>query len=230
MAFWGNHVFHGNYDGFRVIDVSDRANPQEVSHARCAGDQGDIVVWENILVRSWNSPATDSSRCDGEAVPEGFEGLHVWDISNLKQPEMIASVELPCGSHTATGVPDPENNRLLIYNQGAGGPCYFMDIVSVPLDDPASPDLLWQEPLRGQDGCHDSGVILGDVNLMACASGHAANVFDIGDKRALARNPRVWSTAAAGTPRRSPGTAKCSFSAGSPAAVPSRSARRRIPQ
>ncbi len=180
LAFWRNHVFNGNYDGFRVIDISDRKNPQEVSHARCAGNQGDIVVWDDILVRSWNSPAGEASMCDGQAVPAGFEGLHVWDISNLKQPEMIASVELPCGSHTATGVPDVKNNRLLIYNQGSGGPCYFMDIVSVPLDDPASPELLWQEPLRGQHGCHDSSVILGDVNLMTCASGHAAHVFDIG--------------------------------------------------
>jgi len=181
LAFWGNHVFQGNYDGFRVIDASDPNNPVEISHARCNGNQGDIVVWENILVRSWNSPAGPASRCDGEAVPVGWEGLHVWDISNLAQPDMIASVELPCGSHTATAVPDPENNRLLIYNQASGGPCYFLDIVSVPLDDPASPALIWQEPLRGQNGCHDSGVILGDVNMMVCASGSQANVFDIGD-------------------------------------------------
>ena len=181
LAFWGNHVFHGNYDGFRVIDVSDPNEPVEISHARCNGNQGDIVVWENILVRSWNSPAGEASQCDGEAVPVGFEGLHVWDISNLAQPEMVASVELPCGSHTATAVPDPENNRLIVYNQASGGPCYFIDIVSVPLDDPAAAELLWQEPLQGQNGCHDSGVILGDVNMMACASGSHANVFDIGD-------------------------------------------------
>ena len=183
LAFWGNYVFNGNYDGFRVIDISDRKNPREVSHARCTGNQGDIVVWEDILVRSWNSPATTASMCDGEPVPAGFEGLHVWDISNLEQPEMIASVELPCGSHTATAVPDPKNNRLLVYNQGSGGPCYFMDIVSVPLDDPARPELLWQEPMRGQHGCHDSGVILGDANMMVCASGESANVFDIGANR-----------------------------------------------
>lgn len=181
LAFWGDHAFQGNYDGFRIINISDPDDPQEVSHARCNGSQGDVVVWENILVRSWNSPAGEASRCDGEAVPVGFEGLHVWDISNLAQPEMIASIELPCGSHTATAVPDPENDRLLVYNQGAGGPCYFMDIVTVPLDDPASAELLWQEPLRGQNGCHDSGVILGDVNMMVCASGSQANVFDIGD-------------------------------------------------
>jgi hypothetical protein len=40
---------------------------------------------------------------------------------------------LPCGSHTATGVPDLENDRLLVYNQTSGGPCYFFDILDVPL-------------------------------------------------------------------------------------------------
>jgi hypothetical protein len=31
------------------------------------------------------------------------------------------------------------------------------------------------------DACHDSGVILGNVNKMVCASHDAANVYDIGD-------------------------------------------------
>jgi hypothetical protein len=57
LAFWGDYAFHGNYDGFRIVDISDRQNPVEISHTRCQGNQGDIVVWGNILVRSWNSPA-----------------------------------------------------------------------------------------------------------------------------------------------------------------------------
>jgi hypothetical protein len=92
-------------------------------------------------------------------------------------------VELPCGSHTITGVPDEENNRLLVYNQTSGGPCFFFDIVEVPLDNPAGAHLVRQIPLETEHACHDSGVILGDVNLMACASGSQANVFDIGDNQ-----------------------------------------------
>src|SRR5215211_3609712 len=57
LAFWGQLAFNGNYDGFRIIDISDRQNPVEISHTRCQGNQGDVVVWGNILVRSWNSPA-----------------------------------------------------------------------------------------------------------------------------------------------------------------------------
>jgi hypothetical protein len=188
LAFWGNHAFQGNYDGFRIIDIADRRNPVEISHTRCQGNQGDIVVWDNILVRSWNSPAPtptaefpDPLTCDGEPVPAGWEGLHVFDISNKADPTLLTSVELPCGSHTATGVPDPANNRLIVYNQASGGPCYFFDIVEVPLAAPDTARLLRQQSLETEHGCHDSGVILGEVNLMACASGSQANVFDIGE-------------------------------------------------
>jgi hypothetical protein len=181
LAFWGNLAFNGNYDGFRIIDISDRQNPVELSHARCQGNQGDIVVWENILVRSWNAPALEGATCDGQPVPEGFEGLHVFDITNKADPALVGSVELPCGSHTATAVPDTANGRLIVYNQTSGGPCFFFDIVEVPLTDPASSRLVWQQPLEGEHACHDSGVILGEINLMACASGSQANVFDIGD-------------------------------------------------
>ena len=107
--------------------------------------------------------------------------MHVFDISNKADPQLIGQVELACGSHTATGVPDPENNRLIVYNQTSGGPCYFMDVIEVPLDAPEDAALLRQVPLEGQHACHDSGVILGDVNKMACASGHMTNVFDIGE-------------------------------------------------
>jgi hypothetical protein len=109
-------------------------------------------------------------------------GPACFDISNLQDPKLVASVEPPCGSHTATGVPDPASGRLIVYNQTFGGPSHFFDIVSVPLATPAAAKLLRQEPLEGEGehACHDSGVILGSVNLMACASGSMANVFDTG--------------------------------------------------
>jgi hypothetical protein len=182
LAFWGNMAINGSYRGFRLIDISNRRDPQEIiNYEDCQGDQGDIVVWENILVRSWNSPAPEGATCDGQPVNQGWEGLHVFDISNPMDPQLLQSVELPCGSHTQTAIPDRANDRLIIYNHTSGGPCFFFDIVEVPFADPAAARLLRQVPLEGQHACHDSGVILGDVNLMACAAGSMTNVFDIGD-------------------------------------------------
>jgi hypothetical protein len=181
LAFWGKVAFNGNYDGFRVIDISDPDNPQEISHPRCSGDQGDIVVWNDILVRSWNSPAPAGRMCDGEPVSAGFEGVHIWDISNLEDPDLVGSLALPCGSHTSTLVPDLEDDRLLVYNQTSGGPCPFITIFQVPLDDPGNASILRLEPLVEAGACHDSGVILGEVNMMTCASHAHANVYDIGE-------------------------------------------------
>jgi hypothetical protein len=189
IAFWGNLVFNGNYDGFRIIKNRPR-NPKEISWTRCGGDQGDIVVWQHILVRSWNSPAPAGRTCDGQPVPEGFEGFHVFDITDVRDPELIGSVELSarpeadafgCGSHTATLVPDLDNDRLLIYNQTSGGPCPFVGIVEVPLDDPAAADHLSDVPLMEAGAAHDSGAILGDVNLLAVAAHDHTNVYDIGE-------------------------------------------------
>jgi hypothetical protein len=184
IAFWGKHAFQGNWDGFNIRDISAPGNPRTVSRTFCDGNQGDVVVWDDVLVRSWNTPAGTPGAfgaglsCDGRPVPAGFEGLHVFDISNLEDPVLVAQVRTPCGSHTATGVPDLANDRLLIYNNSSsGGACAGLDIVEVPLDDPASSSMLRFEP-AGRN-CHDTGVILGDAMMAACAGGNGFTVWDL---------------------------------------------------
>ena len=193
LAFQGNLAFQGHYEGFRIINIASSANPREISFTDCNGNQGDLVVYGDILVRSWNSPAPAGATCDGEAVPTGFEGLHIFDIRDVRDPDLIGSVEISarpvadapgCGSHTVTAVPDPENTRLVIYNQSGGtcgGGATSLHVFEIPLDDPSSPTTPKPIPLMIAQGCHDSGVILGDANLLACASGANANVYDIGD-------------------------------------------------
>jgi hypothetical protein len=204
LAFWGNLAIQGNYDGFRVVDISEPGDPKLLSHPRCNGDQGDVVVWENIVVRSWNSPAPAGRQCMGQPVPVGFEGVHVFDISNPSAPALLSSVEFSeagardrgtadgCGSHTVTLAPDVGNGRLVVYSNnssGGGRPvCDSIDVLQVPLADPAATSHIGRVPLAGgslgsNNGCHDATVILGSVNLLACASGHAANVFSVGGKR-----------------------------------------------
>src|SRR3989337_2135271 len=90
IAFWGDLAFDGNYDGFRIIDISAPGNPKEIVHQGCNGDQGDIVVWENILVRAWNTKKATARDCDGETVPAGWEGVHVFDLRNLTDPDLVA--------------------------------------------------------------------------------------------------------------------------------------------
>ena len=99
-----------------------------------------------------------------------------------------AFVDTPCGSHTATAVPDLANNRVLIYNSPSANTTFGRpgDRTSrssaaastssrcrwptrrrrrtcrqLPSGDP-------MEPVEERHSCHDTGVILGDAMKMAC--------------------------------------------------------------
>jgi hypothetical protein len=183
IAFWGQFAYQGNWDGFSIRNVRDPNNPFTVSRTFCDGNQGDIVVWKNILVRSWNTPAGSPGpfgaglTCDGQPVPMGWEGVHVFDIRDKLNPELVASVETECGSHTATLVPDTKNDRVVVYSNVSAG-CNFIDIIEVPLDDPSGASWIGSEPL--EHPCHDMGVILGDVMQAACAGGDGFDQFSLG--------------------------------------------------
>jgi hypothetical protein len=202
IAFQGNLAFQGNYDGFRVIDISAPGNPKLIAHPGCNGDQGDLVVWDNILVRTWNTKRSEDRACGGTIVPAGFEGLHVWDISNPAEPVLLGALELPCGSHTATAAGVDGGDLIIYSNISSSSGCGvgldragqdalgdFMDVVAVPLDDPAAISLIHREPLEGPNdpavrtGCHDAAVILGGVNKAMCASADTINVWDISNPR-----------------------------------------------
>jgi hypothetical protein len=178
IAFWDNYAVQGHYDGFRIVDVSAPGNPRQISFQECFGNQGDVIVWENVVVRSWNSGAPGTTTCDGEIVPAGWEGVHVFDISDLTDPDLVGAVETDCGSHTATGVPDLANNRLLVYNNSSSGACPGIDIIEVPLDDPADSSLLRFE--SAGRSCHDTAVILGNVMRAACSGGGGFSMFSLG--------------------------------------------------
>ena len=152
LAFKDNLVFAGTYEGFRVIDVTNKTNPiQLLNYTGCNVGQGDVVVYGNILVRSWDSEVSTNNvataTCAGMPVPLGFEGFHVFDISDPTDPEMIKQVkfadnEIPegrvngCGSHTATAVPDPARDALYIYNGGSSSACPGIDIFKIKISDP----------------------------------------------------------------------------------------------
>ena len=177
IAFWGNIAYQGSYWGFQIIDISDPANPKTlINYEDCRGNQGDVIIWEDLLVRSWNSPAPANSTCDGDPVPEGFEGIHLFDVSNPANPDLIHSIETPEGSHTATGVPDPANGRLLVYSNPG------FDIIEIPLANPAGATILGTfDPGRS---CHDVAVFLGGTDpRAACAGGNGFSMMSLGGRR-----------------------------------------------
>ncbi len=152
LAFRGNIAIAGSYDGFRILDITNPTKPTEISRTLCNGPQGDVSVYGNLVFRSIDTPQSSTS-CDSTNVtastPGMFEGIQIFDITNLKSPQKVASIATDCGSHTHTVVPDPKNGRVFLYvssyplGGGAIGPnCQtpggFISIVNVPVMNPAA--------------------------------------------------------------------------------------------
>ncbi len=109
LAFQGDFAYAGTFNGFRVIDISDPANAQQVTFFPCNGGQGDVSVWRNLLFSSvdtpQSSPACDSTNVANAAVEGSWEGVRIFDISDPANPQYVTSVRTDCGSHTHTLVP-----------------------------------------------------------------------------------------------------------------------------
>ena len=149
-------VVQGTYEGFRLIDVTFPTRPREIiNYEECAPDStaGNQGTWSSTAT-SLSAPGTRRAHhdtpvtCDGQPVPGGFEGLHIFHISN-KQDRSSWLDRPRCGSHTASGVPDLANNRLLIYNGSSSGACENIDIIGVPLSTRPRPPWSGQEPTAG---------------------------------------------------------------------------------
>ncbi|HEX2090681.1 MAG TPA: hypothetical protein VHI54_12290 [Actinomycetota bacterium] len=194
LAFWGNLAFHGRYDGFRVIDISDPGRPTEIARVDCPGAQGDVVVWDTLLFRAVDRPLTQAG-CGGEdtatGVP-GFEGIQIFNIRHPAKPRLIATVPVDCGAHTMTLVPGPDRDRLLLYVSSShpgffgrsafGNECHShhgrIPIVVVPLDRPRDARVARSFAVAGANHCHDIAVHQG-VDRAVGACWPRAIVWDI---------------------------------------------------
>jgi len=150
LAFRGNIAVAGTYDGFRIINIENQNKPVEISRMLCNGAQGDVSIYGNLVFRSVDSPQS-SENCNSTnvstATPGAWEGIQIFDVSDLTNPVKIASVRTDCGSHTHTVVPDAANNQVFLYissyplgaSQGPNCqlPGGFISIVRVPLANPA---------------------------------------------------------------------------------------------
>ncbi|MDQ0935557.1 LVIVD repeat-containing protein [Streptomyces turgidiscabies] len=117
LAFQGKYAYSGNYDGFRIFDISNPKAPKTVSQVLCPGGQNDISVSGNLLFLSTDSSRNDSS-CNSVSQPatekSSWEGMKVFDITDKANPKYVAAVETACGSHTHTLVPKRKNVYIYV--------------------------------------------------------------------------------------------------------------------
>ncbi len=117
LAFVDGYAVQGNYNGFSIWDLKKANDPVLVGQAACLGAQNDVSAYGNIVITSTDSRRA-SAACDAPATADTqdyWEGIRVWDISDKTAPRLLSSVPTDCGSHTNTLVPDPDNDRMLVY-------------------------------------------------------------------------------------------------------------------
>ncbi|GAA2100494.1 LVIVD repeat-containing protein [Actinomadura alba] len=208
IAFQGKYAFAGNYGGVTIYDIGDPRKPKIVSQVVCPGSQNDVSVAGDLLFLSTDSSRNNdscSSTTQPVTVKESWEGIKIFDISDVRNPRYIKSVENKCGSHTHTIVPGGKDttyvyvSSYLIDQNSVGPDCqYPHDKISVikvdhkkPTDaavvaepvlfpDGGNPGdgLPYPEITRQTTGCHDL-TAYPDKKIMAGACMGDGVLFDI---------------------------------------------------
>ncbi|HEX7937591.1 MAG TPA: hypothetical protein VF483_01295 [Gemmatimonadaceae bacterium] len=126
LTFTGQYAIQGNFNGFQIWDMSTPSKPTIAATFMCPASQNDVSVYHNLLFMS--SEGT-SSRLDCTAAgitdtvsKERVRGIRIFDISNIREPKLITSVQTCRGSHTHTVVEDPKDKEnVYIYVSGSAG-------------------------------------------------------------------------------------------------------------
>jgi hypothetical protein len=123
LAFSGNYVFQGGYNGIQVWDISNPSNPTLRTTFTCPGGQGDPSVYRNLLFISVEE-TRGRIDCGAQGVTdtvsaERFRGVRIFDITDIGHPKQVAAVQTCRGSHTHTLLTDPKDAaNVYVYVSG----------------------------------------------------------------------------------------------------------------
>ena len=124
LAFTGNYVIQGNYNGFIVWDISNPVMPTLVKSYLCPASQSDVSVYKNLLFVSGEGMGGRLD-CGTEGIQEAvsqdrLRGIRIFDISDIRNPEYIANVQTCRGSHTHSLLVDPnDRDNVYVYVSGS---------------------------------------------------------------------------------------------------------------
>jgi hypothetical protein len=126
LAFLGNYAIQGNYNGYAFWDISNPSAPALTASFVCPASQSDVSVYRNLLFVSGEDYG---ARIDCGTTPvrdtvsaERFRGLRIFDISDIRNPRRITTVQTCRGSHTHTVFADPrDRDNIYVYISGSAG-------------------------------------------------------------------------------------------------------------
>src|SRR4051812_28603919 len=124
LAFQGNTLFQGNFNGFQFWDISNVSKPTLKLAFPCPGGQGDLSIYGHLLFMSVEE-ARGRVDCAPGGVPDSvskdrFRGVRIFDVSDMAHPKQIAAVQTCRGSHTHTLAVDPKDKKnIYVYVSGA---------------------------------------------------------------------------------------------------------------
>jgi LVIVD repeat len=177
-AFQGDYAFLGNFNGFQVYNIADPSNPVNVVNVVCPGGQGDVSVYGNLLFMSVEESRARVDCGTNPNVGTRFQGVRVFDISNILSPVQVATVQTCRGSHTHTIVTDPDDPaNVFVYVSGTGGvrPASTMaGCVNAAATNPATS--LWRiEVIRVPIANPSAAAVVNEVRLFADPNTGAIN-------------------------------------------------------
>lgn len=125
LAFKGQHLYQGNFNGFNTYDIEDAKKVKLIASVVCPGGQGDMSLHGNLLFMSVEQTRgrldCGTQGVEAAVSAERFRGIRIFDISDVRKPKQIAAVQTCRGSHTHTLVPDPnDKGNLYVYGSGTG--------------------------------------------------------------------------------------------------------------
>ncbi|MCG8468431.1 MAG: hypothetical protein MJB57_09530 [Gemmatimonadetes bacterium] len=125
LAFRDDLVFQGSYWGFQIFDASDPSSPEYLVGVVCPGGQGDLSVHGDLLFMSVEQTAgrldCGTAGVQDTVSAERMRGVRIFDISDIRNPRQVKTVQTCRGSHTHTLVTDPrDDSHVYIYVSGTG--------------------------------------------------------------------------------------------------------------
>ncbi|MEO7964969.1 MAG: hypothetical protein ABIT38_13785 [Gemmatimonadaceae bacterium] len=126
LAFVGKYAIQGNYNGPVIWDMSNPSQPVLVTAYSCPASQNDISVYRNLM---FMSAEANNGRVDCKpggvadtVSKERIRGVRIFDITDIKNPKLVANVQTCRGSHTHTVVEDlNDRDNVYIYVSGSAG-------------------------------------------------------------------------------------------------------------